>query len=81
MITLIGGGGGMFVAYAMTEGFKRVSLSPDAAEIMDFMGRPTVSFEIGLIVVVILGILGFLAGLFPALRAASVSPVESLRYE
>jgi ABC-type antimicrobial peptide transport system permease subunit len=29
----------------------------------------------------ILGTIGFLAGFFPARRAASVDPVESLRYE
>ena len=45
------------------------------------MGRPTISLEIGLVVIVILGIMGILSGLFPAMKAASVSPVESLRYE
>jgi ABC-type antimicrobial peptide transport system permease subunit len=48
---------------------------------MDFLGRPTLSFEIGLIVIVILSVMGIFSGLFPALRAASVNPVESLRYE
>jgi ABC-type antimicrobial peptide transport system permease subunit len=45
------------------------------------MGKPTVSMEIGLLVVLILGFVGFLSGLFPALRAASVNPVDALRYE
>ena len=41
----------------------------------------TLSPEIGIIVVCILGLMGVASGLFPAMRAASVSPVESLRYE
>lgn len=81
MITFTGGAAGMTISYLLTEGFKRMPLGPEAADVIDFMGRPTVSFEIGLIVVGILGLMGLLSGLFPAMRAASVNPVESLRYE
>jgi len=77
-ITFLGGFFGMSIAYIATEIFRRL---PIESEVLTYMGRPTVSFEIGLIVVLILGIMGFLSGLFPALRAASVSPVEALRYE
>jgi putative ABC transport system permease protein len=78
MITFLGGFGGMSFSYILTEGFKRIPLEND---VLDMMGRPTISFEIGLVVIIILSIMGILAGLFPAMRAASVSPVESLRYE
>jgi len=78
MITFLGGIGGMSISYILTEGFKRVPIESD---VLTFMGRPTISLEIGIIVTVILGVMGILAGFFPALRAASVSPVESLRYE
>jgi len=78
MITFFGGLVGMLVSYAATEGFKSVPIQSD---VLDFMGRPTISTETGIIVVVILGIMGVLSGLFPAMRAASTSPVESLRYE
>ena len=81
MITFIGGGVGMGVSYVLTEGFKRLPLPPSASNVMSFMGRPTVSLDIGLVVVAILGMLGLLAGLFPAMKAASTNPVESLRYE
>ena len=77
-ITFIGGTVGMLISYGLTEGFKRVPIESD---VLEFMGRPTVSLEIGVIVVLILGIMGVLSGFFPALRAASVNPVESLRYE
>jgi putative ABC transport system permease protein len=81
LITFIGGAVGIGVSYALTEAFKLIPMNPQTADVLEFMGRPTVSFEIGTAVVVILGILGLVAGLFPALRAASVSPVEALRYE
>ncbi|TET97248.1 MAG: FtsX-like permease family protein [Candidatus Zixiibacteriota bacterium] len=78
LITFFGGAGGMAVSYVLTEGFKRVPIESD---VLNFLGRPTLSFEIGLIVVVILSVMGILSGLFPAMKAASVNPVESLRYE
>lgn len=78
LITFVGGVGGMSVSYVLTEAFQRVPLESD---IFDMMGRPMISFDIGVIVIVILGIIGILAGLFPAMKAASVNPVESLRYE
>jgi putative ABC transport system permease protein len=78
LITFLGGSFGMAVSYILTEGFKRIPIKSD---VLDLMGRPTISWEIGLIVITILGILGGLAGLFPALKASSVNPVESLRYE
>jgi putative ABC transport system permease protein len=78
LITFTGGLLGMGISIAATEIFKRVDIE---SSVLTFMGRPTISLEIGFIVVTILGIMGILAGLFPAMRAASVSPVESLRYE
>ena len=78
LITFFGGFLGMSISYILTEGFKRVPIESD---VLDFMGRPTVSWEIGLTVIGILGIMGLLAGFFPALRASSIKPVDSLRYE
>ncbi len=77
-ITFFGGLLGMAVAYIMTELFKMI---PIESEAINMIGRPTVSLEIGIAVTIILGILGFFAGLFPALKAASINPTEALRYE
>jgi len=77
-ITFTGGLIGILLIYVLTEFFRSLHLK---IEILDFMGIPTVSLADGLIVVGILGAMGFLSGYFPARKAASVAPVESLRYE
>ncbi|UCD94991.1 MAG: ABC transporter permease [Candidatus Zixiibacteriota bacterium] len=77
-ITFLGGFFGMAFTYIMTETFKRI---PIESSVFDLMGKPTVSMEIGLLVILILGFTGLLSGFFPALRAASVNPVDALRYE
>lgn len=78
LITFTGGMVGMGISYVLTEGFKRIPIQSD---VLEFMGRPTVSLEIGLVVVLILSGMGVISGIFPAMRAASVNPVDSLRYE
>ena len=47
----------------------------------DFLDNPTVSIQIALEVTVVLIVAGMLAGLFPAIKATKVKPVEALRDE
>jgi putative ABC transport system permease protein len=47
----------------------------------EFLGTPVLSDSMMLITVGVLALIGFIAGVFPALKAATVEPVESLRYE
>jgi putative ABC transport system permease protein len=58
-----------------------VHLIPSESGPMQFLGKPILSSSLMLITAGILGMIGLLAGFFPARRAASVDPVESLRYE
>ena len=55
IITFGGGIGGMLVSYILTKGFERLPIESD---MLEFMGRPTLSPEIGVVVAVILGIVG-----------------------
>jgi hypothetical protein len=58
-----------------------ISVLPLKGEAFDFLGRPTFSPLIAAATATILGLVGAFAGYFPARRAASVNPAESLRYE
>jgi putative ABC transport system permease protein len=51
------------------------------SEAMEFLGAPTISIPIAVTTVALLGLIGLLAGYFPARRAASVQPADALRFE
>lgn len=61
---------------------ERALSIPDTGDMaMQFLANLKLSWPIGLGTVGILATIGLAAGLFPARRAASLDPVESLRYE
>jgi len=78
LMTVIGGVLGTMVALGL---MGIIALLPLKGEAFDFMGRPTFSPVIAAATTAILGAIGTGAGYFPARRAATVSPAESLRYE
>jgi len=76
-LSFLGGGAGTLISVAVIGAVRLIPASGP----MQFLGRPVLSPAIMLITGGILGAIGLLAGFFPARRAASVDPVESLRYE
>ncbi len=77
--TLLGGLFGALIAIVLVTliGF----LPTEGNEALEFLGKPTLSWPIGVITIAILGTAGLLAGYFPARRAASIDPATTLRYE
>jgi ABC-type antimicrobial peptide transport system permease subunit len=45
----------------------------------EFVGTPHVNLLGGLLVTVLLGVIGLIAGAFPARRAANLQPVQALK--
>ena len=72
LITFIGGIIGIVIAYGIISIFPLFKLG-------EYVGDPVLSLPIGVIVILLLGIIGFIAGLFPARRAVRLNPVEALR--
>jgi putative ABC transport system permease protein len=78
LLALTGGAIGILFCYAIVSIMWMIPAENGA---MQFVGRPVLSTSLILITVGILSAVGLAAGLFPARKAASVDPVESLRYE
>lgn len=78
VIAFIGGTVGLLFSWGVVSAMKLIP-SDDGA--MQFLGKPVLSPFIMLMTAGILAMIGLLAGFFPARKAASVDPVESLRYE
>ena len=78
LIAILGGGLGIVISVIIVKIWGAI---PMKADWMQWLGKPVIDMEIAVIVGVILGAIGILSGIFPSRKAASVNPVESLRYE
>ena len=76
--TFIGGAMGIIIATLLVAAATFIPLEND---VMSFLGHPTLSPQIGMATSAILGLIGLLAGYFPARRAARIDPAATLRYE
>jgi putative ABC transport system permease protein len=78
LIACIGGLLGIAISFAITGMMASVEFENEA---LRWLGKPTISDTIAIVTASILGLIGIVAGFFPSRKAASVNPVESLRYE
>ncbi|MEJ2538023.1 MAG: FtsX-like permease family protein, partial [Calditrichia bacterium] len=78
LIAISGGLIGGFIALIIIQILQGIPVGDGP---LQFLGKPTFSFPIALATAMLLGLVGLLAGYFPARRAAAVDPIESLRYE
>ncbi|UCD65031.1 MAG: ABC transporter permease [Candidatus Zixiibacteriota bacterium] len=72
LITAVGGLLGFLFAWLLVSVFPAFNLE-------DYVGTPTINVWGGVIVIVILGLVGLGAGIFPARRAANLQPVQALK--
>ena len=79
LISFIGGTVGTLFSWGVIAAVRMIPADSDGP--MQFLGKPILSPMTMLVTAVILATIGLLAGYFPARRAASVDPVDSLRYE
>ena len=77
--TFIGGAMGIIIATLFVA--AATYLPVESNRVMSFLGRPTLSPQIGIATSAILGAIGLVAGYFPARRAARIDPASTLRYE
>lgn len=72
MITSIGGLCGFLFAWGIVKAIPLIGLE-------EFIGTPRVDIVGALLVVCLLGVIGLMAGVFPARRAANLQPVQALK--
>lgn len=72
LITAIGGIIGIFISAGICALFPKFGLT-------EYVGTPAVSPSVALVTVAILGLVGFLAGYFPAREASRLDPVVAMK--
>jgi putative ABC transport system permease protein len=82
VITAVGGVLGILLSYAVSFSVGRLTLYSALAKHAEAGDiQLIVAPKILLIATVILGFVGLVSGMFPAVRAAKLDPIEALRWE
>ncbi|MDQ1350265.1 MAG: transporter permease [Acidobacteriota bacterium] len=72
---------GALIAFNIVSLVRLAPMNYEMTSIQSYLLRPDFSTDILVTFIVIMGILVFFSGIFPALRASKMNPVDALRYE
>jgi putative ABC transport system permease protein len=72
---------GALIAFNIVSLVRSIPIDYQITSIQGYLLRPLFSSDILLVFVSIMAVLVFFSGIFPALRASKMNPVEALRYE
>jgi len=72
---------GALIAFNIVGLVRSIPMSYEMTGMQSYLLRPEFSTDILITFVVVMGILVFFSGIFPALRASKMNPVDALRYE